>query len=75
MSERGDGFNDPPEESQPAPREPFDPSTAEFPAVDREREAAKAPVIKPNQELYSNASLLELGISDLKRIDVESLKR
>jgi hypothetical protein len=43
--------------------------------LDHQREAAKAPVIKPNQELYSNASLLELGVSDVKRIDVETLKR
>jgi hypothetical protein len=39
--------------------------------LDHQREAAKAPVIKSNLELYSNATLLELGVSDLKKIQVE----
>src|SRR5262249_27602427 len=43
--------------------------------LDHQREGAKAPVLKPNQELYSNASLLELGVSASNRIDVETLKR
>lgn len=39
--------------------------------LDRQRQAAKAPTTaKPNLDLYSNASLLELGVNDLKRIDV-----
>jgi hypothetical protein len=42
--------------------------------LDRQREAAKAPSVKPNLELYSNASLLELGISDLKKIQVEHVQ-
>ena len=42
--------------------------------LDRQREAAKAPAVKANFDLYGNASLLELGISDLKRIDVERIK-
>lgn len=38
------------------------------------RQAAGAPEIKPNLELYSNASLLELGVSDLKRIQLDRLQ-
>jgi uncharacterized protein (DUF362 family) len=43
----------------------------------REREASRAEGVKPQQpnlELYQNASLLELGISDPKRIRVETVK-
>jgi len=43
--------------------------------LDHQRQAANAPGIKPNPDLYNNAALLELGISDLKRIDVETLKK
>jgi hypothetical protein len=39
--------------------------------LDRQRTDAKAPSIKPNKELLSNASLLELGISDPRRIQVD----
>lgn len=39
--------------------------------LDRERRAASAPSTKQNLDLYNNAALLELGISDLKRIDVD----
>jgi uncharacterized protein (DUF362 family) len=42
--------------------------------LEREREVAKAVADKPNMELYQNASLLELGISDPKRIRVEMFK-
>ena len=31
------------------------------------------PVIKPNLELYSNAALLQLGVDDMKRIQVDKL--
>ncbi len=41
--------------------------------LDRQREAAGVPPGKVNLELYQNASLLELGISDLDRIDVRTL--
>jgi hypothetical protein len=41
--------------------------------LQRQRRATKAPVIKPNLELYETASLLELGVSDLRRIDVRTL--
>jgi hypothetical protein len=42
--------------------------------LQRQRRAAKAPVVKPNLELYETASLLELGVSDLRRIDVRTLR-
>jgi hypothetical protein len=41
--------------------------------LDRQRRAANAPVVKPNLELYNNAALLELGVSDLKRIQVQTV--
>jgi hypothetical protein len=41
--------------------------------LDRERRAAAAPSPKQNIDLYNNAALLELGVSDLKRIDVDRL--
>lgn len=42
--------------------------------LDRQRRAARAPYVKPNLELYRNAALLELGVSDVTRIKVEMLK-
>ncbi len=42
--------------------------------LDRERRAAKAPNVKPNFDLYNNAALLELGVSDVKRIQVDTLR-
>jgi hypothetical protein len=42
--------------------------------LDKQRTAATAPVLKPNLELYSNAALLELGVNDLKRIQVERIQ-
>ena len=42
--------------------------------LDRQRRAAKAPYVKPNFELYVNANLLELGVNDVTRIQVETLK-
>ena len=41
--------------------------------LDRQRQAANAPTVKPNLDLYSNAALLELGVSDLKRIQVQTV--
>ena len=38
--------------------------------LDRQRQLAKFSAVKSNLELYSNASLLELGVSDLKKIQV-----
>ena len=42
--------------------------------LDRQRTGASAPTNKTHLDLYENASLLELGVSDLKRIDVETVK-
>jgi hypothetical protein len=39
--------------------------------LDRQRLSASAPDVKPNFELYSNASLLELGQSNFDRIKVD----
>jgi Domain of unknown function (DUF362) len=39
-----------------------------------QREAAKAPAVKPMLELYQNAALLELGVSDAKRIQVDLVR-
>jgi uncharacterized protein (DUF362 family) len=41
--------------------------------LDRQRQAARVLAAKTNQELYQNASLLEIGISDPRRIDVTRL--
>ena len=42
--------------------------------LDRQRTASKAPVVIPNFDLYDTAALLQLGVSDLKHIEVEKLK-
>jgi hypothetical protein len=42
--------------------------------LDHQRQAAKAPPVKSDQNLYNNASLLELGVSDPTKILVERLK-
>ncbi|MEO7299472.1 MAG: DUF362 domain-containing protein [Verrucomicrobiota bacterium] len=39
--------------------------------LNRQREAAKFPPMKSLMEIYENASLLELGVSDLKSIRIE----
>jgi hypothetical protein len=41
--------------------------------LDRLRQNAHAPSVKPNFKLYSNAALLQLGVNDLKRIQVNTL--
>ena len=41
--------------------------------LEHQRELAKAPTLKPGLELYNNAALLELGVSDPKKIQVEHL--
>jgi hypothetical protein len=40
--------------------------------LERQRQAAGAPAVKPNLELYGNAALLELGVNDLRRIQVDT---
>lgn len=42
--------------------------------LDRQRAIAKAPPVKFDSDLYDNAALLELGVNDLKRIDVVTLR-
>lgn len=42
--------------------------------LDRQRELAKMATIKPSLDLCNNAALLELGVSDPKRIQVERLQ-
>jgi hypothetical protein len=41
--------------------------------LDRQRKAVNARAAKPNLELYQNASLLEIGVSDPRHIDVTRL--
>jgi hypothetical protein len=41
--------------------------------LDRQRKAANARAVKTNLELYQNASLLEIGVSDPRHIDVTRL--
>jgi hypothetical protein len=50
-----------------------DPVALDILAIDeleRQRQAARLPGSKPSLELYQNSSLLELGSSDTKQIDV-----
>jgi hypothetical protein len=42
--------------------------------LDRQRRLAKAANVRPNLELYRNASLLELGVSDLSKLQIETLR-
>ena len=42
--------------------------------LERQRQAAGTPRLKPNMELYSNAALIELGVDDPKRIQVENVR-
>jgi len=41
--------------------------------IDRQRKLAKAPLVKTSFDLYQNASLLEIGVSDPRQIDVTRL--
>jgi hypothetical protein len=41
--------------------------------LDRERRIMNAPAFKPNLQLYSNAALLQLGVNDAARIQVETI--
>jgi hypothetical protein len=42
--------------------------------LDRQRALAKVPAVKFESELYDNAALLELGVNDVKKIDVTVLR-
>ena len=54
-------------------RDPVALDTLAIRELDRERQAINAPAFKPNQQLYANATLLQLGVSDLARIQVEKI--
>ena len=41
--------------------------------LDHQRDSTRAPAVKPNLDLYNNAALLELGVSDPKKIRVEHI--
>jgi len=41
--------------------------------LDRERQVVNAPAFKPNQQLYANAALLQLGVNDSARIQAERI--
>jgi hypothetical protein len=42
--------------------------------LDRQRRNAHAPNVRPNLELYRNAALLELGVSELSKMQIETLR-
>jgi hypothetical protein len=42
--------------------------------LDRQRRNARASNVRPNLELYRNASLLELGVSELSKMQIETLR-
>ncbi len=42
--------------------------------LDRQRRNAHAPNVRPNLELYRNAALLELGVSELAKMQIETLR-
>ncbi|PWU11121.1 MAG: hypothetical protein C5B50_24040 [Verrucomicrobia bacterium] len=42
--------------------------------LERQRQATRAPEVKEDMELYNNAALLQLGVSDLKKVQVEELR-
>lgn len=42
--------------------------------LDHQRRKARAPNVRPNLELYRNASLLELGVSELSKMQIETLR-
>jgi hypothetical protein len=55
-------------------RDPVALDTLAIKELERERHAHDAPEFKPNLELYANATLLQLGVNDPAKIQVEKLK-
>jgi hypothetical protein len=55
-------------------RDPVALDTLAVRELDRERRAAKAPEFTPHLEIYANAVLLQLGVSDPAKIQVEKIK-
>jgi hypothetical protein len=55
-------------------RDPVALDTLALKELDRERRALDAPAFKPNLELYTNAALLQLGVNDPAKIQLEKLR-
>ena len=55
-------------------RDPVALDTLAIQELDRERRMIEAPGFKPNPELYANAALLQLGVNDPDRIQVDQLR-
>jgi len=55
-------------------RDPVALDTLALKELDRERRALDAAAFKPNLALYSNAALLQLGVNDPAKIQVEKLR-
>ena len=55
-------------------RDPVALDTLAIKELDRERQLLNAPTSKPNLELYANAALLQLGVNDPAKIQVEKLR-
>jgi len=55
-------------------RDPVALDTLAIKELDRERRALDAPEFKPNLGLYANADLLQLGVNDPAKIQVEKLR-
>jgi hypothetical protein len=55
-------------------RDPVALDTLAVRELDRERRAAKGPEFTPHLEIYTNAVLLQLGVSDPAKIEVEKIK-
>ena len=54
-------------------KDPVALDTLSLQELERQRDLAKAPAVKANSELFANAALLELGVNDPKRIQVERI--
>jgi hypothetical protein len=55
-------------------RDPVALDTLAIRELDRERRRIQAPEFKPNPELYANAALLQLGVNEPDRIQVDTLR-
>jgi hypothetical protein len=55
-------------------RDPVALDTLAVKELDRERRIFGGPEFKPNLELYANAALLQLGVNDTNKIQVEKIK-
>ena len=55
-------------------RDPVALDTLAIKELERERRALDAPEFKPSLELYANAALLQLGVNETNKIQVEKIK-